>query len=128
MDRERLERWLDAYGRAWETMDPDAAVALFTEDASYQETPFDDPMRGRDQIRSYWAGVPEAQRDIRFEHRILAVVGDRGIAHWRASFTRVPTGATVILDGIFVLDFDREGRCGTLREWWRRREGQPSPR
>jgi nuclear transport factor 2 (NTF2) superfamily protein len=121
-----LERWLDAYGRAWETMDPDAAIALFTEDASYQETPYDDPMRGSDQIRAYWAGVPEAQRDIRFEHEILAVVGNRGIAHWQASFTRVPSGADVTLDGIFVLDFDPDGRCETLREWWRLREELPA--
>ena len=120
--RDALQAWLDAYGRAWEQMDPDAAAALFADDATYQETPFDQPMRGREAIREYWRGVPEAQRDIRFEHEVLAADGDRGIAWWRARFLRVPTSADVTLDGIFVLAFDEDGRCSSLREWWVRRE------
>ena len=39
--------WLDAYGGAWETKEPAAAADLFTEDATYHETRFDEPMRRR---------------------------------------------------------------------------------
>ena len=117
-----LQAWLDSYGRAWEQMEPDAAASLFAEDATYRETPFDEPIRGREAIREYWRGATAAQRDIRFEHEVLAADGDQGIAWWRARFHRVPTGADVTLDGIFVLAFDGEGRCSSLREWWVRRE------
>jgi ketosteroid isomerase-like protein len=120
--RATLQAWLDAYGRAWEEMDPDAGAGLFAEDATYRETPFDEPMRGREAIREYWRGVPQAQRDIRFEHEVLAADGDRAIAWWRARFRRVRTGDVVTLDGIFVLAFDEDGRCSSLREWWVRRE------
>ena len=58
MDSGVLGRWLDAYGRAWETKDPEAAADLFAEDATYHETPFDEPMRGRAEISGYWSDVP----------------------------------------------------------------------
>ena len=37
--RQAFGSWFDAYGRAWETKDPPAAVELLTEDATYRETP-----------------------------------------------------------------------------------------
>jgi len=43
---EELDRWLDAYGRAWETHDPDATLACFAEDAVYQWGPFGATVRG----------------------------------------------------------------------------------
>jgi len=46
MTEEMVRSWLDAYGRAWETRDPEAVVRLFTEDGTYQETPFVEPMAG----------------------------------------------------------------------------------
>ena len=55
MNRNRLETWLRAYGRAWETLDPDAAASLFTEDARYYETPWGAPALGRTGVRAYWA-------------------------------------------------------------------------
>jgi hypothetical protein len=41
-----LTNWLKTYGQAWETRNPDAAAALFTEDAAYYETPFGSPLDG----------------------------------------------------------------------------------
>ena len=117
MDRDALASWLDAYGRAWETKDGDGAVALFSQDCEYIETPFSEPMLGLDAVRAYW-DITASQQDIRFEHEVLAAEGERGIAWWRATFTRVPEGVPVVLDGIFVLDFADDGRCRRLREWW----------
>jgi hypothetical protein len=45
--------WLDTYGRAWESRDPQAAANLLTEDGTYQVTPFVEPMRGRQAILEY---------------------------------------------------------------------------
>jgi nuclear transport factor 2 (NTF2) superfamily protein len=50
-----LKSWLDAYGRAWENRDPEAAASLFTEDATYHESPLDELMRGRSKIVEYWS-------------------------------------------------------------------------
>jgi len=117
--REDFEKWLDAYGHAWETRDPQAIAELFTEEATYQETPFVEPMRGRAAIREYWMNaVVRTQQQIRFGYEILAVAGDSCIAHWWASFIRVATQARVKLDGIFLLTFTSGGLCRELREWW----------
>lgn len=122
MTRNDLVRWLEAYGRAWETRDPAAAAALFAGDAEYHELPFQQPATGREAIRRYWKSATGSQRDIEFHSEILAVVNGTGIAHWSAEFTRTATGVRTRLDGIFLLEFDGHGLCTRLREWWHRTE------
>ena len=120
VDSEIFGGWLDAYGRAWETGDPEAAAELFTEDAAYHETPFDEPMEGRAEISEYWSGVPRFQEDIRFSYEVLAA--SEGIAHWSADFLRLPARTPVRLDGILLAKLDAGGRCTEFREWWHRLE------
>ena len=117
-----FDSWLRAYGRAWETRDPSAAAELFTEDATYQETPFDEPARGREAIAKYWSRVTAGQEGVRFGHEILAMADDVGIARWWASFESVRSDTAVELDGIFVIRMDADGRCEEFREWWHLRE------
>ena len=121
-DTETFEGWLDAYGRAWETGDPEAAAELFSDDAAYHETPFDEPMRGREEIIEYWSGVPRYQGDIRFSYEILAASEGEGVAHWSADFLRLPARTPVRLDGILLAKLDADGRCTEFREWWHRQE------
>ena len=66
MDHAAFKNWLDAYGRAWEGRDPNAAAELFAEDGSYQVTPFIEPYRGRQAIFEYWPQVMRTEQDIRF--------------------------------------------------------------
>lgn len=126
--RAAFDDWLRRYGAAWQSGDPAAAVALFTADAAYHETPFDAPMVGAEAIRRYWTeGAQDAQRDVRFTATIVAFDGDTGTAHWRASFVRVPGGAFVELDGVLSARFAADGRCREFREWWHRRETPRAP-
>lgn len=126
MTEQDVQRWLDEYGRAWVDGDPDQAVALFTDAAVYRETPFDDPMRGRREIRKYWQeGAADAQEDVEFSAQVWAVVDQTAIAGWQATFTRNGSGARVELDGTFRLTFVVERgalRCSRLEEWWHHRE------
>ena len=124
IDDESFRSWLDAYGHAWEAQDPEASATLYREDALYFETPFGEPMRGADAIRDYSSEAAATQADVRFGSEVLAFSGDTGIARWRASFTRVPSGVRVELDGIFLVTFDDAGRCHEFREWWHRRESR----
>jgi ketosteroid isomerase-like protein len=113
-----LESWLQRYGAAWEARDPAAAGKLFVTDASYHEMPFDAPKQGRAAIEEYWRTVTADQRDVKFESQVIAVTGNTGVAHWKATFRVASTGATLALDGVFVLEFDAAGQCKSLREWW----------
>lgn len=123
---DEFNQWLAAYGRAWETGDSAAVVALFAPDAAYYETPFDPPMVGLAAIETYWReGAGLAQRDVAFGFDVVAIRGNRGLSHWTASFVRVPSGVRVRLDGILSARFDADGRCVEFREWWHRREEPP---
>ncbi len=62
------------------------------------------------------------QRDVQFDSNAIAVNGNTGVAHWSAKFKLASSGATVELDGVFVLEFDATGLCSGLREWWHVRE------
>jgi hypothetical protein len=126
MDPAALDGWLGAYKRAWEERDPGAAAELFAADATYHETPFDEPSRGRKGIFEYWSGATRMQRDVRFTYEILAATENGGVAHWRASFVRLPANSRVVLDGIFVVELDADGRCTEFREWWHVRQEKAS--
>lgn len=122
MELSDLKKWLDEYGRIWEQGDKEAVVDLYTDDVRYYETPFAEPYVGLEAVLGYARGAAAAQRDIRFTHNPYSITGDTGIASWHASFVRVPSGVEVELDGVFVLQFDKNGKCRELREWWHRRE------
>jgi uncharacterized protein (TIGR02246 family) len=113
-----LTQWLEDYKAAWETRDPEKAVQLFTEDATYQDEAFSPPHQGAQGIRDYWTRVTAGQRDVKFKYQVLSVTGNSGIAHWSAQFAVADSATTINLDGVFLLDFGPGGKCRSLREWW----------
>jgi ketosteroid isomerase-like protein len=115
---ESVATWLKSYQAAWETRDADKAAKLFTADATYQEDPYQKPFLGQKGIHDYWAGVTKDQSNIKFTSEVLAVAGANGIAHWHAEFDRISNGKHCKLDGIFVLEFTKDGLVKSLREWW----------
>ena len=122
---EGLKKWLDAYGAAWEAGDSQAVIELFADDAEYYETPFDAPMVGKDAIHQYWSeGAGESQKDVHFSYEAIDIVESTGLAQWRATFIRVPSGIHVELDGFLLAEFDSAGNCSLFREWWHRRESK----
>lgn len=122
MNRDSFDAWLDVYGKAWMNRNAEAAASLYAEDATYQVTPFDEPLKGRAAIYEYWRGVTTTEENIAFDYEILAVTDEMGIARWRASFVRVPPSLPTKLDGIFVIAMDVNGKCASLREWWVKRQ------
>ncbi len=126
MDKIEIQGWLDGYGAAWENGDPEQIAPMFTETASYRETPFDEPMLGRDAIKAYWQeGAADAQENLEFSSQVWAVDADTAVAGWQAKFTRIPSGVGVELDGTFRLRFVKVSGhllCESLEEWWHRRE------
>ncbi len=126
LSRERFREWLGGYRSAWEERDPAAAEALFTDDALYYWTPFEEPKSGREGIAAAWREATSRQRDVRFSYEVLAVIGTTGIARWHTSLRRAPSGRPVELDGVLVAEFDRDStRCRVFREWWHRDEAIP---
>ena len=117
-----FKSWLDAYGNAWESRNPEAATALFTENGTYQVTPFLEPLRGRKAIYEYWCEIVRSEENIRFAYEVLVAHGELNIARWSASFVIVPPGLQTRLDGVFLISLDDEGRCKSLQEWWHKQQ------
>jgi hypothetical protein len=122
MSFERFEKWLAAYKHAWETRDPEAAGKIFTEDATYQVTPFQEPNARREGIMAYWTRVTTEQRDVDFSSKMLAANGDTGICRWHVTFRVEPAGTNIEIDGIFVFELTEDGLCRKFQEWWHDRE------
>jgi ketosteroid isomerase-like protein len=113
-----LTEWLDAYGRAWEERDADAAAELFTDDALYQWGPFGRRLRGRPMIREAWAEAVETQENIDFGYEVLTANAGGGIVRWWCAADIPTRGVRDRAEGIFRLAFDDEGLCSSLEEWW----------
>jgi len=118
LDTAALEAWLKKYEAAWETFDAAAAGSLFTDQATYHDNVWKPVMQGRAAIEQYWRTETADQRDVDFQSQVISVSGNTGVAHWSAKFKLKSNGATIELDGVFVLEFDGSGRCKALREWW----------
>ena len=120
--------WLGRYEAAWEARDPAAAMAIFTPDGTYRETPFHEPMAGRDAIGEYWRTRVEAsQAKVDFTSSVLAVAGDTGYARWRSRFDWLPSGRRIELEGIFRCRFtEGAALCFQLEEWWHERDLGPA--
>lgn len=120
-----VNEWLDSYREAWESRDADAAAALFTEDTSYRETPYTEPFLGRDGVHAYWTRVTATQEDVKFVTGTPVEEGSRAAVEWWATMRN--GGADITLAGEFLLTFDEEGLCQTLREYWHFGEGRLTP-
>jgi uncharacterized protein (TIGR02246 family) len=121
-----VQSWLDGYRRGWEENDPETAAALFTEDAVYHSSPFDEPHVGRDGIHAYWADAVQSQSDARVLIGRPVVEGDRVAVEWWATWRDAEEGE-VTLPGILMLRFAADGRCAELREAWNLQAGRLDP-
>jgi ketosteroid isomerase-like protein len=119
-DRASFAAWIEAYERAWRTAGTDSLGELFTDDASYRMSPYEEPVHGLAAIGDLW----ERERvgpDEGFEmsHEIVAVDGDTAVARIEVAYT---SGAEY--RDLWVVRFAANGRCRAFEEWpfW---PGQP---
>lgn len=120
-----LNEWIEGYRRAWEERDADAAAALFAPDATYRSNIFEEPHKGRDGVRAYWQSVTSSQSEVRVAMGRPCVDGSRVTVEFWTNM-RVE-GAEVTLPGCLLLDFDEEGLCRRLREYWHFAPGTAEP-
>jgi ketosteroid isomerase-like protein len=115
MDRHDVERWVRGYETAWRTAGTDRLTALFTEDASYQHSPYDSPLVGLAAIAADWEEQREGP-DEAFELAWAIVAVDGPVAVVRAE---VRYGDPVVQEyrDLWVLDFAADGRCRRFEEW-----------
>jgi hypothetical protein len=116
MTREDFERWLDVFGRAWETNDPQDVGALVPESCEWHSGPFSEVFRDRQTLVDHWISTVNSQDDIKTSYEILSVEDGRGICRYRASHLQHKT-ALVTEDMILIVRLDDQARCVEFQEW-----------
>ena len=103
MDIPALQRWTDAYVRAWSSNDPREVGALFAEGARYFTHPFRDPWAGRDAIVKNWTENhdPPGSWDCRYE--ALAVNGNTGVVRGNTTYLKDDRSVERAYANIFVI-------------------------
>ena len=126
MDKQQVDRWLDAYVSAWKSYDRDEIAALFAENVSYRYHPYDPPVEGRDAVVESWLGEGDhpgaSSRDepgtYDATYRVLAVDGDLAVATGSSTYTG---DRPRVFDNCLVMRFDADGRCREYLEWYMQR-------
>lgn len=117
-----FDRWLQAFGGAWQAQNADDIARLFTGDATWFETPFGPAVKGRQAIHEHWSNALAGQRNVVFMYRVLAVQGDIGVARWAAQIDITGTGKRIEFDGVIECRMDGNGTSRLTRLWWHDRE------
>jgi ketosteroid isomerase-like protein len=128
---EAVSAWLAAYLHAWETYDPAAIGALFSEDAEYRWHPFDEPEVGRDAIVHAWLnpGGNASSRDepgtYAGDLRPFVANGNRAVAVGTCTYWTDATRTKVsrIYYNNWLLEFAEDGKCSSFTEYYMQPRG-----
>jgi ketosteroid isomerase-like protein len=119
MTRDDVLRWVSAYERAWRDGDLGAVAMLFTDDATYRESPYEPAHIGHEAIRAFW--LVDEGRTFTVDAAVVAVDGATAVV-WLEVRYRDPTPQEY--RDLWVLRFAEDGRVAAFEEWayW---PGQP---
>jgi uncharacterized protein (TIGR02246 family) len=114
-DRPRVHAWVEGYERAWRSPGTEGLLDLFTADATYLHSPYEDPVLGLDNIRRMWDADREGPNEkFSLATEIVAVDGDTAVVR-----TEVRYGEPAHQDyrNLWLLHFEADGRCSRFEEW-----------
>jgi ketosteroid isomerase-like protein len=104
--------WVEAYRRAWAEDDVDAVDALFTPDATYLRSPYEEPLVGSAAIRAIW--LEDRGEPFTLAAEPIAVEGDDAVVR-----VEVRYGEPLRQEyrDLWVLRFAADGRVERYEEW-----------
>jgi SnoaL-like protein len=126
VERTVVVDWLKTYVQAWETGSPEAIGSLFTDDATYSFHPYDEPVVGRQAIVDSWLNDPDEPGTFEAAYQPIAIDADVAVVNGRSRYFKDSSRRelTKEWDNIFVIEFDKDGRCSSFREWYVAPRGQ----
>ena len=113
--RADVMRWITAYESAWRTPGTHGLASLFTHDAIYVQAPYRTPVVGLIDIARMWEAERAGPNEpFRMSSALVAVDGDTAVARvdvWYGD------PVTEEFRDLWIMQFDREGRCRSFEEW-----------
>lgn len=114
--------WVAGYERAWRTPGTGALAGLFTPDATYRTSPYDQAVAGLPAIERLWEAEREGPDEVfRMDRELVAA--DRDVAVLRVEVWYGDPVQQEYRD-LWIVRFAPDGRCAAFEEWpfW---PGQP---
>ena len=114
-DRAMVRRWLAGYEAAWRAPGTGSLAGLFTGDATYLQSPYEQPVAGLDAIRRMWDGQRDGPGEVfTLATEILAVNGATAVV--RAE-VRYGDPLRQEYRDLWVIRLREDGRCSWFEEW-----------
>jgi ketosteroid isomerase-like protein len=114
-DRSAVRRWLAGYEAAWRAPGTESLAGLFTSDATYLQSPYEQPVRGLDAIGRMWEDEREGPGEVfTLATEILAVDGP--VAVVRAEVCYGDPSRQEYRD-LWVIRLGDDGLCTWFEEW-----------
>ncbi len=110
-----IEEWVEAYERAWRAAGTESLRELFTEDATYRMSPYEEPAAGIAAIAELWERERKGPDEpFEMRHAIVAVEGDTAVVR-----VEVQYGGPERLQyrDLWIVRFADDGRCLEFEEW-----------
>jgi hypothetical protein len=112
---EHVHKWLADYEHAWRAPGTGPATELFTESASYQLSPYESPIVGRDAIAEMWEREREGpDEQFTMSSEVVAVEADTAVVRVEVKYG---SPSPREYRDLWVIRFDRAGRCCAFEEW-----------
>jgi ketosteroid isomerase-like protein len=114
-DRSAVRRWVGTYERAWRTPGTAEISALFTSDATYLHSPYEEPVVGVDAIGRMWEQDREGPDEVfTLSFEVLAVEDQTAVVR-----AEVRYGHPLRQEyrDLWVLQLEADGRCSWFEEW-----------
>lgn len=110
-----VRRWLAGYEAAWRAAGTDGLEAIFTDDASYRHSPYEEPTVGLDAIRRMWDQDRDGPDEIfTLATDIVAVDGSTAVVR-----AEVRYGEPLRQEyrDLWIMRLADDGRCSWFEEW-----------
>jgi ketosteroid isomerase-like protein len=114
-DRAAVSRWLAEYEAAWRAPGTERLASIFTDDVTYRQSPYEDPVIGLDQVRRMWDEERTGPEEVfALTTEILAVDGPTAVVR-----AEVRYGDPVQQEfrDLWIMRLGADGRCHWFEEW-----------
>lgn len=116
---------IDSFAKGWERTQPETILSVFADDPVFQDSPFSEPIRGRDALRQYWADTPYHQADVHVSSGEIFSAGPWFSTEIKVTYRRRRTGELVETRGALFCETDGD-RITEMRMYWHRQERRES--
>ncbi len=106
---------MQAYERAWRAPGTEALGGLFAPEATYSMAPYEEPVRGLEEITRLWEAEREGPDEtFALRTEVIAVEGDTGVVRAHVVYRDPPERE---YRDLWVIRLDANGRCIAFEEW-----------